>query len=143
MIWLQSNYRNAPELPKCPSKLPKCPMEKRNTLELGVLYYYKHFLKIFWKLVKKWWFYRHFSAFPYSYYSVRKHTKTWWPGPDNDPDHVHRYLIWNTFSLIFNRHVVEWSRALDVRLSQWCCSVSMVWVQIPSREEQKIDSSKI
>jgi hypothetical protein len=37
--------------------------------------------------------------------------------------------------------VVEWSRALDVRLSEWCCSVSMVWVQIPSREEQKFDSS--
>ena len=32
--------------------------------------------------------------------------------------------------------VVEWSRALDVRLSEWCCRVSMVWVQIPSREEQ-------
>ena len=27
--------------------------------------------------------------------------------------------------------VVEWSRALDVRLSECCCSVSMVWVQIP------------
>jgi hypothetical protein len=39
--------------------------------------------------------------------------------------------------------VVEWSRALDVRLSEWCCSVIMVWVQIPSREEQKFDSSKI
>ena len=39
-------------------------------------------------------------------------------------------------------YVVEWSRALDVRLSEWCCSVSMVWVQIPSREEQKFDSSK-
>ena len=36
----------APELPKCPSKLPKCPMEKCNAPELGVLYYYKHFLKI-------------------------------------------------------------------------------------------------
>ena len=34
-------------------------------------------------------------------------------------------------------------RALDVRLSEWCCSVTMVWVQIPSREEQKFDSSKI
>ena len=33
--------------------------------------------------------------------------------------------------------VVEWSRALDIRLSDWCCSVSMVWVQIPSREEQQ------
>ena len=39
--------------------------------------------------------------------------------------------------------VVEWSRALDVRLSEWCCSVSMVWVHIPSREEQTFDSSKI
>jgi hypothetical protein len=34
--------------------------------------------------------------------------------------------------------VAEWSRALDIRLSDWCCSVAMVWVQIPSREEQKI-----
>ena len=39
--------------------------------------------------------------------------------------------------------VVEWSRALDVRLSEWLCSVSMVWVQIPSREEHIFDSSKI
>jgi hypothetical protein len=39
--------------------------------------------------------------------------------------------------------VVEWSRTLDVRLSKWCCSVSMVWVQIPSREEQIFDRSKI
>ena len=39
--------------------------------------------------------------------------------------------------------VVEWSSSLDVRLSEWCCGVSMVGVQIPSREEQKSDSSKI
>ena len=39
--------------------------------------------------------------------------------------------------------VVEWFRALDVRLRELYCSVSMVWVQIPSREEQKFDSSKI
>jgi hypothetical protein len=45
--------------------------------------------------------------------------------------------------LFYGVNVVEWSRALDVRLSEWCCSVSMVWVQIPSREEQKIDSFKI
>ena len=38
--------------------------------------------------------------------------------------------------------MVEWSRALDVRLSEWCCSVSMVWVQILLREEQKCESSK-
>jgi hypothetical protein len=34
--------------------------------------------------------------------------------------------------------VVEWSRALDVRLSEWCCSVSMVRAQIPSREEKNL-----
>jgi hypothetical protein len=40
--------------------------------------------------------------------------------------------------LYFNiTDVVEWSRALDIRLRDWCCSVSMVWVQIPSREENK------
>jgi hypothetical protein len=38
--------------------------------------------------------------------------------------------------------VVEWSRALDVRLSEWCCSVSIVWVQIPSREEQNLTALK-
>ena len=39
--------------------------------------------------------------------------------------------------------VVEWSRPVDIKLSHWCCSVSMVWVQILSREEYKFDSSKI
>jgi len=34
-------------------------------------------------------------------------------------------------------------RALDIKISDWCCSVSMVWVQIPSREEQNFVSSKI
>ena len=43
----------------------------------------------------------------------------------------------------YGADVVEWSRALDTRLGDWCCSVSMVGVQIPSREEQKFDSSKI
>ena len=32
--------------------------------------------------------------------------------------------------LYFKADVVEWSRALDVRLNEWCCSVSMVRVQI-------------
>ena len=38
--------------------------------------------------------------------------------------------------------MVEWSRALDVRLSDWCCSVSMVRVQISSREEQNLTAQK-
>jgi hypothetical protein len=34
--------------------------------------------------------------------------------------------------------IVEWSRALDIRLSDWCCSISMLWAQIPSRKEQNL-----
>ena len=30
----------------------------------------------------------------------------------------------------YGADVVEWSRALDIMLSYWCCSVSMMWVQI-------------
>ena len=52
-------------------------------------------------------------------------------------------LILDVYIYIQGVDVVEWSRALDVRLSEWGCSVTMVWVQIPSREEQKFDSSKI
>jgi len=42
----------------------------------------------------------------------------------------------------YGANMVEWSRALDIRLSVLFCSVSMVWVQTPSREEHKCDSSK-
>jgi hypothetical protein len=43
------------------------------------------------------------------------------------------------WKLYFNIvEVVEWSRALDIRLSGWCCSVSMVWVQIPSTAQNII-----
>ena len=45
--------------------------------------------------------------------------------------------VFTMFVCIQEPTEVEWSRTLDVRLSEWCCSVSMVWVQIPSREEQK------
>jgi hypothetical protein len=42
----------------------------------------------------------------------------------------------------YGADVVEWPRALDIRLSDWCCGASMVWVQIPSREEQKLTAQK-
>jgi hypothetical protein len=64
----------------------------------------------------------------------------------NDIDEINQEALnfVNIYIYIFKGvDVVEWSSALDVRLSEWCCSVSMVWVQIPSREEQKVDSSKI
>jgi hypothetical protein len=35
-------------------------------------------------------------------------------------------------------NVTEWSRALDTMPSDWCCSVSMMWDKIPSREEQNL-----
>ena len=53
------------------------------------------------------------------------------------------WKYWTNIYIYIYIYVVEWSRALDVRLSEWCCSVSMVLVQIPSREEHKFDSSKI
>ena len=59
---------------------------------------------------------------------------------------VTHYVLWLVDSLIlyiYGVDVVEWSRAVDVRLSEWWCSVSMAWVQIPLREEQKFDRSKI
>jgi hypothetical protein len=43
----------------------------------------------------------------------------------------------------YGADVVEWSRALDIRLNNWCCSVSMVWAQIPSREEQNLIAQQI
>ena len=38
--------------------------------------------------------------------------------------------------------VVEWSRALEIRLIDWCCSVSNVWAQISSKEEQSLTAQK-
>ena len=42
----------------------------------------------------------------------------------------------------YGADVVELSRALDIRLSDWCCSVSMVWAQISSRKEQNVTAQK-
>jgi hypothetical protein len=52
-------------------------------------------------------------------------------------------IIFETGIILDIANVVEWSRALVIRLIDWCCSVLMVGVQILSREEQKFDSSKI
>jgi hypothetical protein len=53
----------------------------------------------------------------------------------------YHYDYWSSF--FQGVDVFEWTRAMNVKLSEWCCSVSMLWVQIPLREEHKIDSSKI
>jgi hypothetical protein len=42
----------------------------------------------------------------------------------------------------YEADVVEWSRALDITLRDWCCSVSMVWAQILSREKQHLIAQK-
>ena len=54
-----------------------------------------------------------------------------------------KVTLWLLKLHCYGAEVVEWSRVLYIRLIDWCCSVSMVWVQIPSREEQKFDSSQI
>jgi hypothetical protein len=43
----------------------------------------------------------------------------------------------------YGADVVEWSTAFGISLNHWCCSVSMVWAQIPSREEQNLIAQKI
>jgi hypothetical protein len=43
-----------------------------------------------------------------------------------------RDKVWlRLLKLYFIADMAEWYRALDIRLSDWCCSASMVWVQIP------------
>ena len=38
--------------------------------------------------------------------------------------------------------MAQWSRVLDIRLSDWRCSVSMVCVQIPSRDNKYLLAQK-
>ena len=58
------------------------------------------------------------------------------------------FSLWDKVTLLllklhfFGADVVEWCRALDIKLSDWCYSVSMVWAQIPSREEQNVIAQK-
>ena len=42
----------------------------------------------------------------------------------------------------YGADVVEWSRALDIRLSDWCCSVSMVWVQIRRGKNKNLTAQR-
>ena len=53
-----------------------------------------------------------------------------------------KVTLWLLKLHFYGADVVEWSWALDIRLSDWCCSVSMVWAQIPSREEQILIAQK-
>jgi hypothetical protein len=53
-----------------------------------------------------------------------------------------KVTLWLLKLHFYGADVVEWSRALDIRLSDWCCSVSMVWAKIPSREEQNLIPQK-
>jgi hypothetical protein len=53
-----------------------------------------------------------------------------------------KVTLWLLKLHFYGADVVEWSMALDISLSDWCCSVSMVWAQIPSREEQNLIAQK-
>ena len=54
---------------------------------------------------------------------------------------ISRFSLWDKVTLrllkfyFYITDVAGWSRALDIRLSDWCCSASMVWVQFPSRDD--------
>jgi hypothetical protein len=53
--------------------------------------------------------------------------------------YIYIYIYIRLKKNIYGADVVEWHRALDRGLSDWCFSVSMVRGKIPSREEQKFD----
>jgi hypothetical protein len=53
-----------------------------------------------------------------------------------------KLTLWLLKLHFYGADVIEWSRALDISLSDWCCSESMVWAQIPSREEQNLIAQK-
>jgi hypothetical protein len=53
-----------------------------------------------------------------------------------------KVTLWLLKLHLYGADVIEWSRALDIRLRDWCCSVSMVWAQMPSREEQNLIAQK-
>ena len=64
-----------------------------------------------------------------------KYTCTIYTRLDTCPMHISRFSLREKVTLrllklhFYGADVVVWSRALDERLSEWCCSVSMVWVQ--------------
>jgi hypothetical protein len=53
-----------------------------------------------------------------------------------------KVALWILKLHFYGAGVIEGSRALDIRLSDWGCSASMVWAQIPSREEQNLIAQK-
>jgi hypothetical protein len=57
------------------------------------------------------------GSFKSNYHTITATTALHYLG---DIQNIYIYIyIWGV-------DVIEWSRALDVRLSEWCCSVSMV-----------------
>ena len=42
----------------------------------------------------------------------------------------------------YGADVVGWSRALDIRLRDWCCNLTMVSAQIPSKKEQNLTAQE-
>jgi hypothetical protein len=42
----------------------------------------------------------------------------------------------------YGADVVKWSTTIDIRLSDWCCSVSMVWAQISRGKNTNLTAQK-
>ena len=53
-----------------------------------------------------------------------------------------KVALWLLKLLFYGANVVEWSRALDIMLSDWCCSVSIGVSSNPVERRTKFDSSK-
>ena len=108
---------------------------------LYFLWLYNELFIILYNILKKCW------VRLLSNYNI-KYTCTIYRRLDTCIMYISRFSLWDKLTLRllklnFNgADVVEWSRVLDIRLSNWCCSVSMVRDQIPSKEEQHLTAQK-
>ena len=108
---------------------------------LYFLWLYNEFFIILYNIIKKYW------VRLLSNYNI-KYTCTIYTHLDTNVMSISRFFLRDkaTHRLlklhIYGADVVDWSRAIDIRLSDYFCSASMVWGQIQSREEHTFDSSK-
>jgi hypothetical protein len=107
---------------------------------LYFLWLYNELFIILYNIIKKCW------VRLLSYYNI-KYVCTIYTHLNTCLMSISRLSLWDKVTLrllklhFYGADVVGWSRALDIRFSDYFCSASMVWGQTLSREEHKFDSS--
>jgi hypothetical protein len=107
---------------------------------LYFLWLYNEFFIILYNILKNCW------VSLLSNYNI-KYTCTIYTCLDTCLVSISRFFLRDKVTLrllklhFYGADVIEWSRVIDIKLSDYFCSASMVWRQIPSKEEHKFDSS--